>query len=49
MPLFETDRADIEAESGKAYKIIGAMLFQKECKLQEVEGHITELRLRLSD
>ena len=49
MPLFETDRGDIEAASGKAYKIIGALLFEKECSLQEKEGRITELKLSLSD
>ncbi|PIL25832.1 hypothetical protein GSI_11585 [Ganoderma sinense ZZ0214-1] len=49
MPLFESDRADIEAVSGRAYKILGELLFQKECKLQGIEGRITEFQLRLSD
>ena len=49
MPLFETDRADIEAGSGKTYKMMGNLLFEKECQLQEVEGRITELKMSLSD
>ena len=49
MPLFETDRADIEAVSGRAYQTMRSLLFQKEAAMQEIEGRITELKLSLSD
>ena len=49
MPLFETDRADIEAISGRAYQTMRSLRFQKESAMQEIEGRITELKVRLSD
>ena len=49
IPMFESDRSDIEAAAGKAYGAIDGVMFDKECQLQEVERQISEITFAMSD